>query len=77
VTRPDEKTDATIAAAIDLADLRRQADEVRAELLRLRRAVADAKLNLGTLHASNHLREANGKLVIATLQGRNIQSKRN
>lgn len=41
---------------------------MRAELLRLRRAVFDAKISLGTLHASDHLREANGKLVIATLQ---------
>jgi len=68
VTGPDAKTNATITAVIELADLRKQADEVRAELLRLRRAVFDAKINLGTLHASDHLREANGKLVIATLQ---------
>jgi hypothetical protein len=51
-----------------LTALRKQADEVRAELSRLRRAVADAKLNLGSLHASDHLHEANGTLVIATLQ---------
>ena len=68
MTGPDAKTNATITAVIELADLRKQADEVRAELLRLRRAVFDAKINLGTLHASDHLREANGKLVIATLQ---------
>ncbi|WP_165989435.1 diguanylate cyclase domain-containing protein [Caballeronia sp. SBC1] len=66
---PDEtKDDATIAAAIELADLRKQVGETRAELLRLRRAVATAKISLGTLHASDQLREANGKLVIATLQ---------
>jgi diguanylate cyclase len=68
VTGPDAKTDATITAVIDLAVLRKQADEVRAELLRLRRAVIDTKISLGTVHASDHLREANGKLVIATLQ---------
>jgi len=69
VTGPDEKTnEATIAAAIELANLRKQADELRAELLRLRRAVDDARASLGTLHASDHLREANGKLVVATLQ---------
>jgi diguanylate cyclase (GGDEF)-like protein len=68
VTGPDAKTDATITAVIDLADLRKQTDEVRAELLRLRRAVIDTKISLGTVHASDHLREANGKLVIATLQ---------
>ena len=68
MTGPDAKTDATITAVIDLADLRKQTDEVRAELLRLRRAVIDTKISLGTVHASDHLREANGKLVIATLQ---------
>ena len=68
MTGPDAKTDATITAVIDLAVLRKQADEVRAELLRLRRAVIDTKISLGTVHASDHLREANGKLVIATLQ---------
>ena len=35
MTGSDEKADTAIAAAIELADLRKQADEVRAELLRL------------------------------------------
>jgi len=37
VTGPDENADTAIAAAIGLAGLRKQADKVRAELLRLRR----------------------------------------
>lgn len=57
-----------MAAAVELADLRKRAGEVRAELLQLRHAVSDAKASLGTFHASSDLREANEKLVIATLQ---------
>jgi hypothetical protein len=37
VAGPDEAADTAIAAAIELADLRKRADAVQAELLRLRR----------------------------------------
>ncbi|MGI4814486.1 MAG: diguanylate cyclase domain-containing protein [Janthinobacterium lividum] len=60
--------EATTAAAVELAKLRRQAAQAQAELSRLRTDIAAAKRSLGSLRAARHLREANENLVIAALK---------
>jgi diguanylate cyclase (GGDEF)-like protein len=59
------------AAGNTLAQLRRQADGVRAELLRLRQTVAEARQQVGASRASQ-LRDANEQLVLSALHAESI-----
>lgn len=69
MTEPEVRGPGAISAAdAELASLRRQADDLRAELLALRQAVAEAERRLGSLQATDYLQEANEKLVIAALR---------
>jgi diguanylate cyclase len=58
-------------AAKSLAQLRKQADGVRAELLRLRQTVAEARRQVGGSRASQ-LRDANEQLVLSALHAESI-----
>lgn len=69
MTGAEEKgKDGRTAAANELAELRRQAAQARAELSRLHADIASAKNSLGSLYAARHLREVNQNLVIAALK---------
>ena len=66
---PDRYDSAAAKAARELAELRQQAEQVRAVLSQLQRDVLEAESHLGSIEAAQLL-EANEQLVLATLQAR-------